>query len=98
MVPYVRTGMPRKISGTATVTKTEFKINTLGGVANFIVLKNSGATDMQFSLSQEDADKNIFWTLAAGATIEWPAEYGSIWVKTASGTTTFEAMNFIRRG
>ena len=91
-------GMPKFLSGGANTTATKFDFNKLGGRAGFVVLKNTGATDMQFTFDATDNENSKYWTLAAGATVEWPVHTAQIFVKTASGTTTWELLAFIARG
>lgn len=95
---FVTGGMPKFLSGGADTTLTKWDFNKLGGRSGYVVMKNTGATDMLITFDEKDADDSKLWTLAAGATIEWPVHAAEVWVKTASGTSTWELLAFITRG
>lgn len=96
---YIRGGMPRKISGTASATADQIFIMRYGGVTNHVVIKNTGGTNaLLVCFDAVDFSNGEFWTIAAGAEISWPVETGDIWVKAGAATTTYEIMAFIRRG
>lgn len=96
---YIRGGMPRKISGTASVTESQIPIMPFGGVTNHVVIKNTGGTNaLLVCFDAADVTRGEFWTIAAGGEISWPVETGDVWVKSGAATTTYEIMAFIRRG
>jgi len=96
---YLRGGLPRKISGSAEVTQwDEFPV--CGGQANAVIVRNTGSTNPLFvAFGREMKDANEGWEVAKSSeTVLLPAEFGSIWVKSTGGATTFEALVFVRRG
>ena len=96
---YVVTGgIPEIIKGSAAVGAWSAHL-LRKGVANGLVLVNTGGNPLRVAFSVPDRDADVYWTVAGGATMgPWPAEFGGLHVQSTGGVTTFEVIAFVRRG
>ena len=98
---YLRGGVPRHYNrATANNVLEEWDLQRVGGVANYLRFSVTGANDIILSLdkSSAEASPSEGTTVAAGATIELPAEIARFWTRSAGGASAFQAIAFIRRG
>ena len=93
---YVKGGIPAHVNGTTAIATVE-DWAWVGGVANYLWFKNTGAGAIVLSFVQADAAAGIGLTLAAGEVWQGPAEIGKFYTKSAAART-FEALVFLRRG
>lgn len=94
---YIRGGIPRVLADAATVPVTlekwEFPM-----VSNRIMVSVI-TNDVRLYFTQEDADADRnYHTVAAGGSIDWPAELGAIWTKAQSGAAAMDLIIFMVRG
>lgn len=95
---YLRGGIPSLIAGSAS-TSDYARFDVRGGNANAVIIKNTGSNPIKVAFSQEMAESDHGWTVAASSeTVLLPAEFGSLYVKSQTGASTFEALVFVRRG
>lgn len=94
---YLRGGIPRVLLDGATVpvalSKWEFP-----QVSNRIMV-TVATNDVRLYFTPEDADADAnYHTVAAGASIDWPAELGAIWTRAQAGAATMDLVIFMVRG
>ena len=95
---YTRGGIPRAFNGSAgTAAYSEYLIP--GGVANGILIENTGANLLLCAFNPEMIAAGESWSIAPGASTGLlPLEVGKLSVKASGAATTFRALALVRRG
>ncbi len=94
---YLRGGIPRVLLDGATVPTTlqKWEFPAVSNRIMVIVATN----DVRLYFTEEDADADrLYHTVAAGASIDWPAELGAIWTRAQAGAAAMDLIIFMVRG